>query len=35
MEVGAEVWVRDAGPETWVAGVVTKKVRRAADDALG
>ncbi len=26
MEVGAEVWVRDPGPETWVGGVVLKKV---------
>jgi len=27
MEVGASVWVADAGPETWVEGRVVAKVR--------
>jgi hypothetical protein len=28
MEVGASVWVADAGPETWVEGTVVAKVRK-------
>ena len=28
MEVGASVWVADAGPETWLEGKVVSKVSR-------
>jgi len=34
MEVGASVWVADAGPETWLEGTVVAKVRESDGGCL-